>query len=56
MTLQSDLGEIVSIDHYWDGFYIVRLDQPALHHNPDGSIEECAEIREAVDNLTIVTP
>jgi hypothetical protein len=55
LTLRSHYGYIVSPDHLWDDFYIVRLDQPAVYYNLDGSIDEWVEIREAVDNLTLVS-
>ena len=53
VELRSALGRIVRPDE-WDGYYIVRLDRPALYHAPDGSTQELDEIREAADNMDIV--
>jgi len=53
VELRSDLGRVVRAD-IWDGYYIVRLDQPALYHDPNGSTEELTEIREAADNMDVL--
>ena len=53
VTLRSKLGRIVRPD-VWDGYYVVRLDQPALYHGADGSAQELKEIREAADYLDVV--
>lgn len=53
--LQGDTGSVVRADE-WAGYYIIRLDRPALHHHADGRVEELLEIREAADNLEIVPP
>ncbi len=54
VTLRSNLGRIARPD-VWDGYYIVELDQPAIYHEADGSSQELTEIREAVDNLDVVS-
>jgi len=53
VVLRSKLGHIARPD-VWDGYYIVRLDEPALYHESAGSVQELTEIREAGDNLEIV--
>ena len=52
VDLRSDTGQIVRPD-IWDGYYIVRLDQPARYLASDGAIEELTEIREAADNMDV---
>ena len=52
--LQGDTGSVVRRDE-WAGYYIVRLDRPALYHHPDGRVEELPEICEAADNLEILS-
>ena len=51
--LQEDTGSVVRRDE-WAGYYIVRLDLPALYHHADGREEELQEICEAADNLEIL--
>jgi hypothetical protein len=53
VTLRDTLGSVVRPDLY-DGYYIVRLDSPAIFHHADGSTEDIDELVEAFDNLTIV--
>jgi hypothetical protein len=53
--LQGDPGSVVRRDE-WAGYYIVRLDRPALYHHADGRVEELPEICEAADNLAILPP
>lgn len=48
LKLAAATGSIVGPDK-WEGYYIVRLDQPAWYEN-----EELQEIREAWDNLEIL--
>ena len=50
VTLRSADGEVVRPDTY-DGYYVVRLDQPALHHEADGRTRELPEIVELAENL-----
>jgi hypothetical protein len=54
VELRSPLGRIVRPD-VWDGYYIVHLDRPAVYHASDGSTQELDEIREAADNMDIVS-
>ena len=50
LELRVDTGTVVRPD-VWDGYYIVRLDAPAiLHHDPDPPAE-MLEVVEAADNL-----
>jgi hypothetical protein len=53
VELQSALGRIARPD-VWDGYYIVRLDRPALYHASDGSTQKLDEVREAADNMDVV--
>jgi hypothetical protein len=52
LDLTSDSGRIVRPDEL-AGYYIVRLDRPAVYHGADGD-EQLYEIREAVDNLEVI--
>lgn len=50
LELRVETGTVVRPD-VWDGYYIVRLDVPAvLHHDPDPPQEQL-EVAEAADNL-----
>jgi hypothetical protein len=53
VTLRDADGTVVRPDTL-DGYYIVRLDIPALYLGTDGHTEELSEIREAWDNLAVV--
>lgn len=55
VTLKSKTGTVVKADE-WDGYYIIRLDVPAHCHCVDGRTELIQEIREAGDNLTLLSP
>ena len=54
VDLAANTGTVTGSD-IWDGYYIVRLDQPAKHHNADGTVEDLPKIREAWDNLEVLT-
>jgi len=51
--VRTDTGQVVRPDE-WDGYYIVRLDQPALYRHADGTMQKLAEVREAADNLELL--
>ena len=53
LTLRSDIGTVVGPDED-DGYYVVRLDQPALYDHGTGQLEELTEVVEASDNLDIL--
>lgn len=36
-----------------DGYYVVRLDEPAIYFHADGTTEDLLEICEAGDNLIV---
>jgi hypothetical protein len=55
VTLTSATGTIVKADE-WDGYYIIHLDVPALYHHADGRTELLQDIREAGDNLIVLSP
>ena len=48
LTLSSTTGTVLGPDPFWDGYYRIRLDQPAYDCD-NGS--EVWEIREAGDNI-----
>lgn len=50
VELRSPFGEIVRPDEYV-GYYVVRLDHPALYHQADGTVRELPEIVEMADNM-----
>jgi hypothetical protein len=54
VELRSDTGTVIRPDT-WDGYYIVRLDQPALYHEGDGQVRELPEIAEAADNMDVLS-
>jgi hypothetical protein len=53
VELRSDAGQIVGRDR-WDGYYIVRLDRPALYREADGRVRELPEIAELADNMDVL--
>ena len=53
VDLRSPTGSVVRADE-WDGYYVIRLDQPAIYHNPDGTTRDLPEIVELIDNMAIV--
>jgi hypothetical protein len=38
----------------WEGYYVIHLDQPAIYHQPDGSVRDLPEIVELEDNFDII--
>lgn len=50
VDLRSSTGVVVRPDE-WDGHYVIRLDEPALYHDPDGTERDLWEISEAADNM-----
>lgn len=50
VDLRSPFGEVVRPDEY-EGYYVVRLDCPALYHQADGTTRELPEIVEMADNM-----
>jgi hypothetical protein len=55
VTLNSPTGTVVKPD-IWDGYYIIHLDIPALYRHADGHKVCIQELREAGDNLEILSP
>lgn len=53
VTLNRSTGTVVEPD-VWEGYYIIRLDVPALYHHADGREERIQTLREASDNLSIL--
>lgn len=53
LELRADTGTVVRPDE-WDGYYIVRLDRPALLRHGEDAPEELAEVAEAADNLEVL--
>lgn len=52
VRLRSFTGTITRPDE-WDGYVVVRLDEPASYINADGTAEDIYEVAEARENLTI---
>ena len=55
VTLGDRNGCVIRPDLY-DGYYVVRLDSPAVYHHADGTVEEIQELVESIDNLSIPDP
>ena len=55
LTLVVPTGTVVGPDPDWDGYYIVRLDEPARYYCR-GADEPLDEITEAADNLERLAP
>jgi hypothetical protein len=55
IELRSSTGTIVRRD-CMDGYYIVRLDEPALVYDLPDTGEEINEVVEAIDNLEVMQP
>ncbi len=53
IELRSDTGTVVRPDR-WAGYYVIRLDQPAIYHQADGSLRDLSEIVELEDNLDVI--
>lgn len=53
VTLRDASGSIVRPDTY-TGYYVVRLDSPAMFHHTDGTTEDLHELVEAIDNLIVL--
>ena len=53
LELRADTGTIIRRDK-WDGYYIVRLDAPAMLRHGDDPPEEVEEVAEAADNLETI--
>lgn len=54
VTLVRPTGVIVGPSK-WEGYYLVRLDEPAIYHRGDGTDEPLAEIVEAPDNFAVLS-
>ena len=54
MTLRSDTGSVVRPAED-DGYYVIRLDAPAMLDHGTGQPEDLAEVIEASDNVDILT-
>lgn len=53
VTLRAPEGTVERQDQ-WDDYVIVKLDEPAVYENADGSTEPLHEIRVMVDNLVVI--
>ena len=53
LELRADTGTVVRSDK-WDGYYIVKLDRPALLRHDPRAPEELAEVAEAADNMEVL--
>lgn len=55
VMLRDAIGSVVRPDMY-AGYYVVRLDSPAVFHHADGTTEDLYELVEALDNLIVLEP
>jgi hypothetical protein len=53
VTLTANVGEVVGPDPDWGGYFIVRLDQPAVYYC-SGHDEPLDEVTVAGDNLRVL--
>jgi hypothetical protein len=53
LILRSDTGTVVGPDEY-DGYYVIRLDQPARYDHGVGEPVELNEVIQASDNMDIL--
>lgn len=53
LTFTCLTGRVVGPD-IWDGYYVIRLDEPAQFRHGDGEPELLTEIREDIDNLEVI--
>ena len=53
VELRAATGTIARPDRYQD-YYVIRLDQPAVYYNADGTTRDLPEIVEAIDNFDII--
>src|SRR4051812_10023503 len=53
LTLRSDLGTVLQATED-DGYYVIRLDQPASYDHGTGQPEVLAEVIEASDNVDVL--
>lgn len=53
LALASDTGTVTRPDE-WEGYFVIRLDQPAQYRHADGRTETLPEIVELADNLEIL--
>ncbi len=54
VELRSATGTVVRPDRY-DGYYVIKLDQPAIYFAADGTTRDLPELVEAVDNLDVLS-
>ena len=50
----ADTGTVIGPDPANEGYYLVRLDAPAIYYRADGGTEPLPEIRVADDNLFVL--
>jgi hypothetical protein len=53
LTLRADTGTVVEPTES-DGYYVIRLDQPALYDHGTGPPEELIEVIETSDNVDVL--
>lgn len=54
IRLRSPYGTVVGPDRQLEGYYLVRLDAPAVSREPSDEGADVPEIREYWDNLDIL--
>ncbi|MGI8687910.1 MAG: hypothetical protein ACR2M3_04950 [Thermomicrobiales bacterium] len=55
VTLTLPTGVVIGPSE-WEGYYVIRLDAPAIYHHADGTDEAFEELVEAFDNFAVLTP
>jgi len=55
VTLTLPTGVVIGPSE-WEGYYVIRLDAPAVYHHADGTDEAFEELVEAFDNFAVLTP
>jgi len=55
VTLTLPTGVVIGPSE-WEGYYVIRLDAPAVYHRADGADEAFEELVEAFDNFAVLTP
>ena len=53
--LVKGTGTVIGPDPRWDGYWVVRLDEPATYFSADGTTEPLTEIVQADDNLFVLS-
>jgi len=53
LRLRSNTGRVIGRDK-WNGYYVVRLDEPAIYDNGIGEPYELREVVQDIDNMDVL--